>query len=105
VLHNVGCFLQRHVIPPRRLIMVDRCAHVAALIEGIEDLWPHTHLPPALIPRVERLPGTKVRGDLPPGGTGPDHPEDASQDGAMIHGWSSGWRLLQHRASCVSPRP
>src|SRR5947209_16825376 len=54
--------------------------------ECIEDLLPDTGLPPALIPAVDRLPGTEVLGDFPPGGARPDHPEQTGQDAAMVVG-------------------
>ena len=53
-------------------------------VEGLQDLLPDPSRAPALIPRVDGLPGAELRGEIPPGGTSPSHPEHAAQDRPLI---------------------
>ena len=62
--------------------------------EGIEDLLPDTGFAPALVAGVDRLPGTELIRHVSPGGASLDHPQHASQDGAVFLVGATTLRLL-----------
>ena len=62
--------------------------------EGIEDLLPDAGFAPALVAGVDRLPGTELVGQVPPGGASPDHSEHASEDSAVLLVGATTLRLL-----------
>ena len=64
-------------------------------MERREDLRPDARIAPALIAAVDRLPGTEVRRQVAPGGSGPRHPEHAGQDGAVVVGRTPTRRFLR----------
>ena len=73
-------------------------------MERREDLLPEARVAPAMIAAADRLPGTEVRRQVPPGGPSPRHPEHAGEDGAVVVGRTTTRGFLR-RQQRGDPRP
>jgi hypothetical protein len=88
--------LQRQLGGRGRLILVERG----------EDLRPDAGLAPAMLAAVYRLPGTEVRREIAPGGSGARHPEHTGEHGARVVRRTTRGRLLgrEERSDARPPR-
>jgi len=65
------------------------------LLDGVDDLLPDAGAAPATIAAIDGLPGTEVRWEISPGGTGSSDPEHAADNAAMIEQGTADDRLLR----------
>src|SRR5258708_8186026 len=59
-----------------------------------EDAWPEALFAPTGVATVDGFPGTVGRGNLPPRGAGPCHPQDALENLAVVVRGPTGRRFL-----------
>ncbi len=57
---------------------------VGLLLDRRQDTIPVPGFPPAIEPTVDRAPGAVALGQVPPGGTGAEDPENAIGDPAIL---------------------
>ena len=84
-------------------IPIDPAARFGLLLDGVKHSLPEAGPLPAGDATGHRAPGTLAFGQIAPGGASAQHPSNAVQEAAMVHGWPAslgclGWeQRLQMR--------
>lgn len=84
----------------RRFLMnvpVESTFGIGLLLDGLQEMLPDAGFSPAIEAARHGTPRPKALGQIPPGGTPTQYPQDATDDASMVQRRSSGLRFLRRK--------
>ena len=78
-------------------VPVESALGIGLLLDSLKERLPDTGFLPAIETASHRAPTSKTLGQITPGGTRTEDPQDATDDASMIQSRSTGFRLLRRK--------
>ncbi len=80
-------------------VPVDLPIGIGLLLDGLKETLPDTRFAPAIEAAGHRAPGPIALGQIAPGGTGAQNPQDAIEDASMVRSGSAGFEVFEGEAA------
>ena len=78
-------------------VPVESTFGIGLLLDGLQEMLPDAGFSPAIEAARHGTPRPKALGQIPPGGTPTQYPQDATDDASMVQRRSSGLRFLRRK--------